>query len=532
MENSLEPLKYNQQLFEKAVSRAQKALKNGKLNSAVVWSQIGAGFAWSRHPGFYTSSKLESILLEIANRLDYTNLSVDLQIPTSIDASQRKKVLHVMTEALSFGGHTRVVTEWIKNTSDNCVHGVVTTSQQKSIPQDLALALKSNEGWCESLLDYSTDILTRSCILRQLARKWADIVVLHIHPSDALSVVAFGVSGGPPVIFFNHAGHSFWLGSSVADVVADILPWQQEITLDRHGVKNSRILPIPIPRIYPVTDHKTAKEQLGLKNETIVLLTMGLEYKYSSFGGYDFVDTMARILKRNPQVVLFAVGPRNHGKWAEASAAVGGRIKAMGLIDATKLSRFYDAADIYVDSFPLAGGISLLEAGDLGIPIIGLKEKEAPNINLSQDVALEKYNLFAPTTEAFTESLEKMIAEPSVLRQKAAEIKASIEMIHCAPGWNSFLGEVIQSLPLKHSVKLAEPTVLSPDLAEVFLENFQTACLFGMDAQNYFGVKVLKNLKYLTTEEKIRSVPDIIPRIKNIQTLKTSVRLLKEGLNL
>ncbi len=206
-------------------------------------------------------------------------------------------------------------------------------------------------------------MLTRSCILRQIARKWADIVVLHIHPSDALSVIAFGVSEGPPVIFFNHAGHSFWLGASVADVVADILPWQQKITLDRHGVKNSLILPIPIPRIYPVTDNKTAKEQLGLQNETIVLLTIGLEYKYSSFGDYNFIDTMVRILKKNPQAVLFAIGPRNHGKWAEASAAVGGRIKAMGLIDATKLSCFYDAADIYVDSFPLAGGISLLEAG-------------------------------------------------------------------------------------------------------------------------------------------------------------------------
>ncbi len=91
-------------MFEKAVSRAEKALKKGKMNSAVVWSQIGAGFAWSRHPGFYSSSKLESILIEIANSLDYTNLSVDLQIPISNDVSQRKKVLHVMTEALSFGG--------------------------------------------------------------------------------------------------------------------------------------------------------------------------------------------------------------------------------------------------------------------------------------------------------------------------------------------------------------------------------------------------------------------------------------------
>ena len=45
LENSAKQLVQNKKLFEKAVSRAQIALKNGKLNSAIGWAQIGADFA-------------------------------------------------------------------------------------------------------------------------------------------------------------------------------------------------------------------------------------------------------------------------------------------------------------------------------------------------------------------------------------------------------------------------------------------------------------------------------------------------------
>jgi hypothetical protein len=69
LENSAKQLIQNKKLFEKAVSRAQIALKNNKLNSTIGWAQIGADFALYKHPGFYNSVILESLLLEVANRL-------------------------------------------------------------------------------------------------------------------------------------------------------------------------------------------------------------------------------------------------------------------------------------------------------------------------------------------------------------------------------------------------------------------------------------------------------------------------------
>ena len=52
--------------------------------------------------------------------------------------SNKKHVLHVMTEAFGYGGHTRLVSAWIKNTFDTAINSVITTVQQFPIPDDLA----------------------------------------------------------------------------------------------------------------------------------------------------------------------------------------------------------------------------------------------------------------------------------------------------------------------------------------------------------------------------------------------------------
>ncbi len=523
-------LAYNKQLFEKAVNKAQKSFKSGKLNSAMAWAQIGADFAEARHPGFYADKTLESLLLEIAAKLGNCEKIKLGQPNISLNSSGKKKVLHVLTEALVDGGHTRVVTEWIKNTSDTCISGLVTTDQKGPLPTDVASTLKKTGGWYRSLSVNSPNLIARAQLLNQLSRDWADLVVLHIHPYDAIAIVAFGVEDGSPVIFFNHAGHVFWLGASVADAVADILPWQQETTLNRHGVKNSKILPIPIPKPSNESNYDEARKKLGLQKNNVMLLTIGGDFKYTPYAGYNFIEVLLKILKKHPNAILFAIGPRNQGKWAKASDQVNGRIRALGSMNFTKLHTFYDASDIYVDSFPLAGGVALLQAGVLGKPLIGLREKEAPNINLSGDVALRSFDIFAPSVEAFHDSLENMITEPLKFRDLAYRVKEKIEAAHCSPGWNRYLDEVLQSLPLQHSTHNINPLNFPPDSAEVFLEGFQAAYQSDEDPYNCFGRKIFKNSRYLSQMERARILPDIMPRIKDIQTLKDSIGFVKKAL--
>jgi hypothetical protein len=402
--------------------------------------------------------------------------------------------------------------------------------QQNPLPEDLVSSIASSGGNYWSLAAFSSNLLTRSFFLRQLSKNWADVVVLHVHPSDAIPIVAFGVAEGPPVIILNHADHAFWLGASVADAVANLRPSGQKITLGRRGIKNSKILPLPILKADPASDYEVARKQLRIKKDKIVLLSVGDQFKYTLFDGYDFVSIMERLLRRNPNVVLFAIGPRQDKRWAEASARVGGRIKAMGRLSWSELHAFYACADIYVEGFPVGGLTAMLEAGVRGIPIVGLRIPEAPILNGADDIAIEKFDLHVPSLEAFTTSLESMIAQPSLRSQKTIQVKQSIERIHFPPGWNDFLDGVMQSLPSEHNPKLPDSSNLSQDNTDIFWAGFEAAVLENHQ-QFDLDLMLIQHGRYASRDEWIIGTLKIIKMLlktSNVPTLKHAFYLLKE----
>lgn len=530
LENSAKIVVKNRKMFKKAVDRAQTALKNEKLNSAIAWVQIGADLALYNHPGFYSSTTLESILLEIASKLHEQQevQEVDQKVNIKRANTNKRNILHVMTQGFGYGGHTRLVSAWIRNTFQTAVSSVVTTSQQYPLPRDLLESIETSGGSYQSLAAFSSKLLSRSFLLRQLSRNWADVVVLHIHPSDAIPIVAFGVKGGPPVIFLNHADHAFWLGTSVADVVANLRPSGQRITLDRRGITNSRLLPIPILKSEPPSDSSAIRKQLQIKKENIVLLTIGDQFKYTPFGGYDFVGTIEKFLRKNPNVILLAIGPSQSGQWAQASAIVEGRIKAMGAVNWSELQSFYAIADIYVEGFPVGGLTAMLEAGVRGIPIIGVRIPEAPILNGSDDIAIEKFDLHAPSLEVFHESLESMARKSSLRNQKTGQVSQNIERVHFFPGWNNFLNDLMESLPSEHMPTLPESPNLLYNNSDVFWAGLEAKTLENQQQQFIYNLTLAQHSKYASRNEWIKYVSRILLKTNNVAGLKRAFYLLGE----
>ena len=265
--------------------------------------------------------------------------------------------------------------------------------------------------------------------------------------------MAFGVEGGPPVIFLNHADDVFWLGTSVSDIVLDLHPSGQAQTLTRRGVKNSKILPIPLNPPPQAFSYEAARRKIGIKPSTTLLLTVARECKYLPIGTHDFITITSRVVKKHSDVLLVAVGPENQGRWAGVAYTSNGRIRPMGGIIWSDLHAFYAAADIFLDSFPIGTGTAFLEAGMRGIPTIGLQFKEAPSLTeCTDDVAFGDSNPFPASVEDYELQLTKMIAERYSFREKAKEYKDLIVAHHCSPGWNRYLFDIMDNLPSKHSI--------------------------------------------------------------------------------
>ena len=446
----------HQKQFRIIADKAEFAFRRGNFHSAVVWTQIAARFAWERHPGFYYDLILESLLTEIANKIDERSLTLTSisEVFPHEENHGKIHVLHVITGCKGLGGHTLVVAGWIKNTLETAIHSIVATTQKEPLPLALTSLAKRAGGSCLQLADFSSDLLDRSLLLRQVG-KLVDLIAIHVDPSDAIPNVAFGVKGGPPVVLYNHADDVFWLGISVADVVLDLHPSGQSQTLNRRGAKTSKFLPIPLNEPPEVLNYEHSRKQLGITPGTKVLLTIGRECKYLGVGGHDFLDVAGKILKKHSNAILFAIGPENQGIWAKAYEKSHGRINPLGGIEWSKLPPYYAAADIFLDSFPIGSGTAFLEAGLRGIPTIGLQFKEAPSITEGADeLAFKDLNEFPSSIEEYSTLLEKMIAEPLQFRERARKFKELITIHHVSPGWTDYLTDIIRGLPKMHSINL------------------------------------------------------------------------------
>lgn len=470
------------------VSQAERAMHGGDAHAVAAWAQLAAGFAWNSHPGAYCSPPLENMLLRIAGGLGAVALPPEYRLPDG--GLSRRRVLHVLTTALPTGGHTRVVERWIRNTMHNETHSIIIDSSGSYIPQWLRDAVQSSGGRLIVLNSPFQSLLYRAMILRQLAHEWANLVVLHSHPYDPLPILAFGVDAGPPVVLFNHADHVFWLGASVADVVADFRPIGQALSRQRRGRRETALLPIPLVQPMLEIDKRVAREQLGIDEQTTVLLTIASGYKYSPLGGFDFLELHLKVLDRFPDVVLLAVGPEDSGQWAEAKVASGGRIRAFGVQH--DLGVFHAAADIYLDSFPFASLTSMFEVGLLDKPLIGLSNPVSM-IHSGDDISLNSSLTHFSTCEEYEDMLYRLITDAGLRSECGQKVGRAIRSDHISPNWNTYLDTLMARLPERHSAAKMADLHDKTDLNDVFLTCIQESGGAKNDV-NYF---LSKQIRYL-----------------------------------
>jgi glycosyltransferase involved in cell wall biosynthesis len=478
----------NQRLFKKTVKRASSALDRGNLASAIAWAKIAAHFAFIRHPGVYTDSTLENLLLDIARRIDQQppDVSGAFYLKAKPKNFGKMRFLHVLTESYDTGGHSSFVARWIENTVESSVHSVIATAQHSELPAILRDAVAKSGGWYCSLAELSSDLTEQALLLRLLARNWADAIVLLIHPFDPIPIVAFGIEGGPPVILCNHADHAFWLGNTIADITVDYHSSATKLGQKRRGIKNAKLLPIPLTKKSPIAHSIGMREHLGFSEQDVILLTVGRQEKFYPFGGYDFLEVMVRFLENHPNVKLVAAGPKSMDRWEKASALVEGRIQALGTVERSELEKYYALSDVYVTSFPCGSGTALLEVAMHSLPIVGLHIGELAHLSLEDDVGFKKLKVHQPSLGDFLQALDfaTLNCHSKQQKDKAEVVKKNVEREHCAPGWNNYLDRVLQSLPSQHSIYAPQVVEEKTDYSDVYWETLSAQMMANEQPQH------------------------------------------------
>lgn len=426
----------NAQTLAVLEAEAEAWLASGDGDRALRTVQVAANVAWMAHPGTYVSTRLERVVAEVARTLpDWSGEPRHREGP-----GWPAHVLHVLSEAYPIGGHTRMASRWIE--ADRARrHSVVLTRQRNlRVPDHLQRAVASAGGSLHRTDDGS--LLDRAAQIRTLAAGH-DLVVLHIHPYDAVALAGLAdrAATGPPVLLVNHADHVFWLGAGFADLVIHLRDSGAEVSRTRRGIEPARHTYLSSPLPLPLRQHTRgdAKHALGIDPAAPVFVTVASSHKFAPMDDVSFLALVEPVIARHPTATLLAVGAPATGAWEAAAARTGGRIRALGhQADPTP---YFEAGDVYLDSYPLVSVTSLLEGALYGMPVVTYRPEELGPL-ASDDRGIGAGLLSADSVPDYHALLRSLLADDVVRARLGGAAHAGVADLHTGDGWKGHLARL------------------------------------------------------------------------------------------
>jgi glycosyltransferase involved in cell wall biosynthesis len=462
--------------FETVVGIAEAFHRASDDRSAAACAQVAAACAWRNHAGLFASPRLERLLTDIGRK----TAAARPASPRGRYAPPRR-VLHVLTKARPMGGDSRFPCRWMDVDHDRQHSVAVTTQEGDAVPEVFTEVTSRNGGQVHCLDADTSDPLVRAARLRALAQE-ADLIALHIYPDDVIPSLAFADGAVvAPVLFVNHSDHTFWLGVNTSDMVVQLRDSSVALSINRRRIDSNRLvtLPIPLPPVERVRTQAEARAQLDIPADAIVLLSVGTGFKYTPIDGPGFLETLLPIVRRHENAVLLVVGPKPSGEWARAAEATGGRVRALGRqLDPAVL---YEAADIYLDSFPFTSPTAMLEAGSYGLPLVAFSPHRGDTEVLSPGApGLDVSICQNRDPEAYAYTVSRLIEQPAYRRELGDLARHAIDDHHRGARWTSRLADlyaVAVASAARGAVAETEDECL-PDEVDVFVSR-----IYGIDEQ-------------------------------------------------
>ncbi|MBD2308315.1 glycosyltransferase family 4 protein [Chroococcidiopsis sp. FACHB-1243] len=458
----------NFEVFRNLVARTRDFVQRGKYNTAAVYAEIAALYATEQHCGLFASPELEQILLTIGQKAIPTDFTLN---KNSSFNQAPKNILHVSTAVMGVGGHSRMLWRWIGQDTERSHSLVLTRQGSNEIPQFLSDAVNNSHGRIYALDKSIGNLVSWAKKLREIAAS-ADLVVLHIWSYDVIPTIAFANrKQSPPIIFVDYGDHCFWQGVSISDIVANLRESGMHISQERRGIASDRtvILPIILNPTQRILSRAEAKQQLGFAEDSVVLLSIARSLKYRTIDGVSFADAHVPLLEKSDRAILIVIGPVDTEEWSAAIQRSQGRIIFFGQREDTAV--FYQAADIYVDSFPFVSITSLLEAGSYGTPLVSRYPYSNASKILSADApGLTDNSILVPNLQEYTAVLSRLVEDEEFRLSLGETTRQAIVEKHMGSNWQRCLEDVyfrativprltITSIPTADRIFVGEPDV-------------------------------------------------------------------------
>jgi hypothetical protein len=417
------------------------ALEAGDPLEAAALARIAYTYGMFEHPGLLASAPLERLLHELGR----AHVAGGAAVPAAATAGRGagERVLHVATVVYETGGHGRVLERWLERDGAR-VPTVLLLKDDEPVPESLRRAVAAADGRFAPPLPAAADLFTRARMLRALAAAH-DLVVLHASNHEVVIPLAFAdPDGRPPTILCNHASHQLWTGVGCADVVASLNDFDAAASVARRGVAPGRSLVLrapAAPRALP--SRAEARRALGLDPDAPVALTIASPYKLRAVLEPSYGDLAAAVLDAVPDATLLLVGPSPGDPIAPPGDP---RVRALGPLP--DVAPVLAAADLLLDSWPVTGGTTALDAGAAGLPVLALGDPPPEMVGAPEDL-LGGFVARAASVAELGERAAALLADPAERVRLAAAAAEVVAQRH-GDGWAAEMERVVAAAREQH----------------------------------------------------------------------------------
>ena len=404
----------NRVIFECLEHFISKMDKPEDIHQACI---VAGQYAMHRHTGYWASKVIEEA---------YQRISIEEDYGTEYE---KDSILFVITENPE-GGYI------------NCVRNSFNVLE-KRYKADIF-----NVNY-----DLKVPLIERARKLKEVASKYEKIL-LYPNFLDPMAILAFSKNFHRPIMSINACNTIFNIGDSVADLWLDGGLVDIDRSIDQRGIDASRIRLYPLKAPKP-NDNLKSKEEvrqiLQLPEGHKLLFSCGGWHKYIPIDDYrNFFHLCKEILESDETIHIVAAGfPPKHCPFYKSIVNLHPRFHSTDYVNRQDYWDLMNTCDIYLDSYPINGCTTQVEAAVMRKPIITLSARgmtpAAFHQNLCKDIP---------------EAIERVKGYLSgALRIDYEEL---FEHYH-GSGWEDIITEAIDSCPDTHKLWETKP---NPDNIE------------------------------------------------------------------
>jgi hypothetical protein len=384
-----------------ALSRLETAaarhIETNEFDVALRLIQDQAGEIWMRtqERGWISGSeRLDRLCLTIGRKIrDFA------EQPCPVSRNDRPRFIYVVSELYREGGHTRLLEDLIA-AQPHDDHEVIwtwgesadaITNMAEVLRVRKAVPLQALRGQPVERLRAAFALLTNAC---------PDVLVHLGHPNDPITIALMQPGIARRCLMIHHGDCSFALGRSLGKTVHVALGRHFQDFVHREWALETVLLPLTCEE--PVV----GKDARWSRDRRFLTVTSGSSGKFNLTGALSYLDVLTErfAAREGSHVHIGSLSGEQMLRIQQHLEKLGCRERFVHIEHVPHLASALreEAPSVYIDSYPIGGGRTIIEAMAAGLPICAASHD--PNLDSSTFCYPERFSWTQPA------QLEKILA--------------------------------------------------------------------------------------------------------------------------